>query len=91
MSLANTPYNPQSKAESFAQLIAQGMDADRAFVVLAVVTANTQASVLDAQHMAEIRELARVYAEYTGQESLLITPAPAGRSITPAPTQHDRT
>lgn len=71
--MSHVPYNPQSKAESFAQLIAQGMDADRAFVVLAIVTANTSPSALDGKHMAEIRELAGVYAEYTGQESLLIT------------------
>lgn len=68
----HTPYNPQTKAESFAQLTSEGMDADRAFVVLTIVTANTAPSDLDPQHMAEIRELARVYAAFTGQESLLI-------------------
>lgn len=73
MSLINTPYNPQTKAESFAQLTSQGMDADRAFVVLAIVTANTAPSSLDPQHMAEIRALSRVYAEFTGQTSLLIS------------------
>lgn len=66
------PYNPQSKAESFAQLTSQGMDADRAFVVLAIVSSNTAPGALDGEHMREIRELTRVYAEYTGQESLLI-------------------
>ena len=65
------PFTPPSKAESFAQLTSQGMDADRAFVVLTLVTANTSPSALDGKHMAEIRELARVYAAYTGQESLL--------------------
>lgn len=69
--MTRVPYNPQSKAESFAQLTAEGMDADRAFVVLAIVSANTAPSDLDPQHMAEIRELARVYAGFTGQESLL--------------------
>jgi len=71
--MKHVPYNPQSKAESFAQLTSQGMDADRAFVVLAIVTANTAPSMLDGEHMAEIRELARVYAAFTGQESLLMT------------------
>jgi len=69
--MIHVPYNPQSKAESFAQLTSQGMDADRAFVVLAIVAANTAPSMLDGEHMAEIRELVGVYAEYTGQESLL--------------------
>lgn len=67
----HVPYNPQSKAESFAQLTSQGMDADRAFVVLTIVSANTSPSALDGKHMAEIRELVGVYAAYTGQEALL--------------------
>lgn len=60
-----------TKAESFAKLTADGMDANRAFVVLAIVTANSSPSVLDGAHMAEIRELVSVYAEHTGQEALL--------------------
>lgn len=71
--MKHVPYNPQSKAESFAQLTSQDMDADRAFVVLAIVTANTAPSILDGEHMAGIRELARAYAAFTGQESLLIS------------------
>lgn len=69
--MSNVPYNPQPKAESFAQLTSEGMDADRAFVVLTIVSANTSPSALDGKHMAEIRELAGVYATYTGQESLI--------------------
>lgn len=72
---ANTPYNPQTKAESFAQLTSQGMDADRAFVILAFVSANTAPGLRDDAHMADIRELAQAYAAFTGQESLIWTQA----------------
>lgn len=67
----DVPYNPQTKAQSFAKLTSEGMDADKAFIVLTIVAANGAPSVLDGKHMAEIRELVRVYAEHTGQESLL--------------------
>jgi len=73
--MIDVPYNPQTKTQAFAKLTSEGMDADRAFVVLTIVTANTAPSILDPQHMAEIRELARVYADYTGQESLIWTKA----------------
>ncbi|MET3658499.1 hypothetical protein [Sporosarcina psychrophila] len=70
--MKHVPYNPQTRADSFAQLTAEGMDADRAFVVLTIVAANMAPGMLDGEHMAGIRELARVYTEYTGQESLLV-------------------
>lgn len=67
----HVPYNPMTKAQSFAKLTSDGMDADRAFVVLAIVAANTPSSPFDAALMAEIRELALAYVEHTGQESLM--------------------
>lgn len=69
--IENIPYNPQTRAQSFTQLTSEGMDADRAFVLLTIITANSSASILDGEHMAEIRGLVAGYAAFTGQESLL--------------------
>lgn len=61
----NPAHNPPSVTESFAKLTSEGgLDADRAFVVLAIVAAQNSPSTLDGEHMAKIRELVAVYTEY---------------------------
>lgn len=58
-------------AEAFAELVASGMDADAAFVVLTISAAKGAPSALDGACMAAIRALIKAYAAQTGQESLL--------------------
>lgn len=63
-------HSPPSIAESFAKLTTEGMDADRAFIVLAIVAAQNSPSTLDGEHMAKIRELVAVYNEYNEKRAV---------------------
>lgn len=61
---------PKSRTEAFEELTAQGMNADKAFTILALIAADsTPNSPIDHLHMADIRELARAYVEHTGMEA----------------------
>lgn len=63
-------HNPPSVAESFAKLTSEGMNADRAFVVLAIVAAQNSPSTLDGEHMCKVRELVDVYNEYNEKRAV---------------------
>lgn len=60
---------PQTRTEAFTQLTAQGMDADKAFTILALIVADSTESIVDAKHMRDIRELAQAYVKLTGLEA----------------------
>jgi len=61
--------SPMTRTEAFAELIAGGMAADKAFTILALIVANSSESEIDALHMRDMRELARAYVKHTGMEA----------------------
>lgn len=61
--------SPQTRTEAFAELVAGGMNADKAFTILALIVADTSESSIDAMHMRDLRELARAYVAHTGMEA----------------------
>lgn len=62
--------SPMTRTEAFTQLTTQGMGADKAFTILALIAADsTPNSPIDHLHMADIRELAQAYVEHTGMEA----------------------
>lgn len=70
--MTDVPYNPMSRTEAFSDLTSKGMSPDTAFIVLTLIAADTTPGAVDAQHMADVRELALAYVRHTGQESLLV-------------------
>lgn len=60
---------PKTRTQAFTELVADGMNADKAFTILALIAADSPTSPIDALHMAEIRELARAYVKHTGMEA----------------------